>query len=154
MTRSLLSCLVALTLALAPHMAAAADDLADARRMLTTAKQSRELAGVSNRALQIATELERASSELRRLRAANTGESDPRFRAQTQTLRDLRARLLALQKEAQLDRRSDQQQKAINRSSDPAASKDTSDAARDRRKAGLDAIQKLLDIIHGMNPQL
>jgi len=34
------------------------------------------------------------------------------------------------------------------------ASKDTSAAARDRRKAAMDNIQKLLDVVRSMNPQI
>ena len=33
-------------------------------------------------------------------------------------------------------------------------SKGAASASRDRRKAGLDNIQKLLDILHSMNPQI
>jgi hypothetical protein len=35
-----------------------------------------------------------------------------------------------------------------------SASKDTSGAARDRRKAGLDSLQKVLDILRSMNPKI
>jgi hypothetical protein len=40
------------------------------------------------------------------------------------------------------------------KSEDVQASKDTLEAARDRKKAGMDSIQKFLDIIRSMNPQL
>jgi hypothetical protein len=33
-------------------------------------------------------------------------------------------------------------------------SKESTEAARDRRKSGMDAIQKFIDIIHSMNPQI
>jgi hypothetical protein len=57
---------------------------------------------------------------------------------------------------------SDDLQRAVHKletaaDSAKAAQKDSTDATsdtRDRRKAGLDNIQKILDIIHGMNPQL
>jgi hypothetical protein len=45
-------------------------------------------------------------------------------------------------------RNSDSMQIAVNK-----ADKDQ-DAARDRRKGGLDNIQKFLDIIHGINPSI
>jgi hypothetical protein len=59
--------------------------------------------------------------------------------------------------EAPNEKRSDQVQKEINRQ-EQATNKEQADssdsAAEDRRKAALDNIQKFLDIIRGMNPQI
>jgi hypothetical protein len=41
---------------------------------------------------------------------------------------------------------------AVHIQSKPDSTKQPSDSDSDRRKAGLDNIQKMLDIIHGMNP--
>jgi hypothetical protein len=56
-----------------------------------------------------------------------------------------------------LNMRANQQQIAVNRmesAADAADANPSSSGATDRRKAGLDNIQKMLDIIRSMNPQI
>jgi hypothetical protein len=146
---------IALLLAAGPAVAAdalpRAESLAAAKKTLVSAKQDPALAGLSHKALLIATDLERISAELDRLRSLKVGKTDPVFKGLITALEADRVRLLALQAQAQPVDGSGQTKQS---SGETKQSAEESQKSRDRRKAAMDSIQKLLDIIRGMNPQL
>jgi hypothetical protein len=130
------------------------EDLAAAKRQLDTASQCSDSAEVAQQTLSIRAELERTTADLEHLQSVKASKTDPRYRNINVKLADLRRRLIALQEETKKSEMSGQQ-KAINKgTTDGAESKCRAEQAAERRRAGLDSIQKLLDIIRGMNPQI
>lgn len=153
------SFLVALATGVVPPARVTTDELAAARRLLTTASQSPELADLSQKTLQIGTELERTVVEFDKLKTEKVAKNDPRALKVNRTLEDLRARLTALKAQAEKSQavkgKAAQAEIEANQAATKKAGAQGDDqASRDRRKAGLDAIQKLLDIIHSMKPNI
>lgn len=145
--------LVAAGLAAGADASPRAESLTAAKRLLVTARQDPALAGLSQKALQIGTDLERISAELDRLKSLKVGKTDSRYKGLIQALETFRLRLLALQAQAQAQAQSEEGSGQTKQGSTKQSSEQSRES-REHRKAALDAIQKFLDIIRGMNPQI
>ena len=112
---------------------------AGAKRQLSMASQSPELADLSQKALRIGTELERISGELDRLKIAKASKQDSRYAGLARRLEDLRLQLITLKTQA-------------DKPSRPAKTRadGKSGGGQDHRRAAQDAMQKMLDLIHSL----